>query len=111
MARNGWCSEALKRHAPEVTRGARGRVSGEQAPALIWEGESQHALTLAGGIQSRVLVGLVDVDEGKVISLGMQKRLPASQGSRLGPARQAQKAAGSCKMQKVMRSSVTETSC
>lgn len=28
MARNGRCSEGLKRHAPEVTRGARGRVSG-----------------------------------------------------------------------------------
>lgn len=61
----------LKRHAPEVTRGARERVLGEEAAALIWEGESQHALTLAGRIQSRVLVGLVNVDEGKVISLGM----------------------------------------
>lgn len=39
-----------------------------------WEVISENtepSLTLTGGVQSRVLVGLVDVDEGEVISIGM----------------------------------------
>lgn len=32
---------------------------------------TEPSLTLAGGVQSRVLVGLVDVDEGEVISVRM----------------------------------------
>ena len=48
--------------------------------ALFWEGKedqevvsenTEPSLTLAGGVQSRVLVGLVDVDEGEVISVRM----------------------------------------
>lgn len=32
---------------------------------------AEPSLTLSGGVQNRVLVGLVDVDEGEVISVRM----------------------------------------
>lgn len=32
---------------------------------------TEPSLTLTGGVESRVLVGLVDVDEREVISIGM----------------------------------------
>lgn len=32
---------------------------------------AEPSLTLAGGIQSHILVGLVDIDEGEVISVRM----------------------------------------
>lgn len=75
------CLSGLKRHSTRMTHMARegGRLTSSHSAyfgkerwtwKVIYENH-KHSLTLAGGIQSCVLVGLVNVDEGEVITFRM----------------------------------------
>lgn len=87
-----------------------------QSLRLIWGRERDSgggfgeswSRTFIGRVQNCILVGIVDIDERKVITFRVQERFPASHCGLLSTMRYVQKATGSFKMQEVTVSNMED---
>lgn len=105
-------------HSVQVAGGTlrEGRLANNKYLSLIWGRESvrgdgfgeSRSRTFIGRVQNCILVGIVDVDECKVITFGVQERSPASHCGLLSTMRHVQKATGSFKMQEVTVSNMED---